>query len=100
MRKSSLKPAVRQGAGAVNYLLTMGRGAPPIKAEFGKKLANRENICYTFAEFGGCRVGKSPPTNTAESGVFCIEKVKKQHFLTKSLQMSLSFYERGVKYGK
>ena len=30
---------------------------------------------------------KTPPTNTAETGEFCIGKVKKQHFLMKSLQM-------------
>ena len=33
---------------------------------------------------GGKR--KTPPTNTAETGEFCIGKVKKQHFLIESLQ--------------
>ena len=30
---------------------------------------------------------KTPPTNTAETGEFCIGKVKKQHYLMKSLHL-------------
>ena len=62
----------------------------------GRRTALRRKINFRGhgVSFRGVRwrgAGKSPLTNTSLRPVFCIEKVKKQHFLMESLQMGVVF---------